>query len=361
MAPNTSSRILGFDIARAFAVFGMVIVNFKIAMEAQTGAAFWLGFASLFEGRASALFVILAGLGISLMTKKVRLEPHKPQIREAQVQLLKRALALFVIGLAYTPIWPADILHFYGVYFAIAAMLCFCSDRTVLLSCVGFVLGFVALLLVFDYDQGWDWASLTYTDLWTWQGLLRHMIFNGFHPVFPWAAFLLFGMWLGRKPLTDPVVQQRYAIISLAILIFTELSLLGLRVLGEQHFSMPVETINTLLTSNIIPPLPQYMLSAGSSAVFILMLCLGLGQRYSHLWLIRSLYRTGQLSLTLYIAHVFIGMGLLEAFNLLSGQSIEIALQSALIYCLSALVFSVIWLRFFTLGPCEWMFKKITR
>ena len=61
-----SSRILGFDIARALAIFGMVIVNFKIAMEAQTGTHFWLGFAQLFEGRASALFVILAGVGISL-------------------------------------------------------------------------------------------------------------------------------------------------------------------------------------------------------------------------------------------------------------------------------------------------------
>ncbi len=26
-----------------------------------------------------------------------------------------------------------------------------------------------------------------------------HSLYNGWHPVLPWAAFLLFGMWLGRR------------------------------------------------------------------------------------------------------------------------------------------------------------------
>ncbi len=30
-----TKRIIGFDVARAFAIFGMVIVNYKIAMNAE--------------------------------------------------------------------------------------------------------------------------------------------------------------------------------------------------------------------------------------------------------------------------------------------------------------------------------------
>ena len=356
-----SSRILGFDIARALAIFGMVIVNFKIAMQAQTGADFWLGFAQLFEGRASALFVILAGIGISLMTKKVQLEPQKPQIRKAQVQLLKRALVLFIIGLTFTPIWPADILHFYGVFFAIAAPLCFASDRTLLLSTFGFVLGFVGLLFLFNYDQGWDWPTLTYTDLWTWQGMARHLMFNGFHPVFPWTAFLLFGMWLGRQPLSQLHTQKRLFITALCCLLIIEGSLALLHYFSSTYWLWPKELTNLLFTTSIIPPLPQYMLSAASSSVLILVGCLWLSQRYQQSHIMQSLHKTGQLSLTLYIGHVLIGMGLLESFNLLNNQHIEVALFSAIVYCLCAIAFSMIWLHYFKHGPCEWLFKKLTR
>ena len=50
-----------------------------------------------------------------------------------------------------------------------------------------------------DFDRGWNWATLSYRDFWTIEGFLRHSLFNGWHPVFPWAAFLLWGMWLGAS------------------------------------------------------------------------------------------------------------------------------------------------------------------
>jgi uncharacterized protein len=65
-------RVTGFDLARALAIFGMVIVNFKIAMNAETGNLLLMSFAGLFEGRASALFVILAGVGVTFLTNKAR-------------------------------------------------------------------------------------------------------------------------------------------------------------------------------------------------------------------------------------------------------------------------------------------------
>ena len=58
-------RILGYDIARALAIIGMVIVNFKIVMGADEHGPHWLlSFASLFEGRAAATFVVLAGVHV---------------------------------------------------------------------------------------------------------------------------------------------------------------------------------------------------------------------------------------------------------------------------------------------------------
>ena len=112
--------------------------------------------------------------------------------------LLKRAALLFVIGLLYTPLWPADILHFYGLYITVAALVLGWSSRRLVGLAVAFGLGFVAMMLTLDYEAGWDWETLAYDDLWTPVGMVRHLFFNGFHPVFPWTAFLLVGMVVGR-------------------------------------------------------------------------------------------------------------------------------------------------------------------
>jgi uncharacterized protein len=65
------------------------------------------------------------------------------------------------------------------------------------------------------------------------------------------------------------------------------------------------------------------------------------------------------LSLTLYVAHVILGMGTLESMGLLINQTINFALLSALIFCICGIVFSVMWLKYFKTGPLEWLFRKV--
>ena len=60
-------RIIGIDVARAFAVIGMVLVNFKMVLG-QQGESWIKHFSSLLEGKAAATFVVLAGVGIAFMT-----------------------------------------------------------------------------------------------------------------------------------------------------------------------------------------------------------------------------------------------------------------------------------------------------
>ncbi|MCP4873438.1 MAG: DUF1624 domain-containing protein [Proteobacteria bacterium] len=66
----SSDRIEGFDVARAFAVLGMVVVNFKVVLGVSDGEPSLLHTAaSLIDGKAAATFVVLAGVGVSLMTR----------------------------------------------------------------------------------------------------------------------------------------------------------------------------------------------------------------------------------------------------------------------------------------------------
>ena len=66
----------------------------------------------------------------------------------------------------------------------------------------------MVLLATLDYEAGWDFETFTYFGFWTAAGQVRHLFFNGFHPVVPWLAFLLVGMWLGRQDLRDPEVRR---------------------------------------------------------------------------------------------------------------------------------------------------------
>jgi uncharacterized membrane protein YeiB len=357
------NRLIGIDVARALALFGMVIVNFKLAMGADNGQPLLLDFTSLFEGRASALFVILAGVGIALLSKKALISGALEDIRKARISLIKRALLLIVIGLAFTPIWEADILRFYGFYFLIAAFLFTMTNKALLFISIGFVLAFPLLWAFFDYEKGWDWLSLSYSGFWTIYGMFRHLLFNGYHPVFPWCGFLLFGMWLGRQDLTSTIVRKSLFIWSLSALVLIETSFYLLRVwAGDGVFiGMSQDEIDFVMTTSIIPPLPQYMLSAASSAVLILLACLKLGSVFPSSRVISFLSNTGQLTLTLYVAHVVIGMGVLEATGLLNNQSIQVSLLATLVFSLASIVFSVFWLKHFQTGPLEWVFKKLTR
>ncbi|AZZ96403.1 DUF418 domain-containing protein [Pseudoalteromonas sp. R3] len=352
-----SKRIHGIDLARALAIFGMVVVNFKLVMGATTGSTLLISASALFEGRAAALFVILAGVGLALSCRKA--EQHNLlQRKQLQNKVAMRGILLLCLGLVYLPVWPADILHFYGCYFILASWLLFASHRTLLVLCAAIVSTFPALLLIIDYSQGWHWDTLTYLELWTPEGMLRRIFYNGFHPVLPWFALLVFGMWLGRQPLHQKATQKRLFKVALLVLILIESAFYLFRVMA-QNLGMHGEEITFLLSTGPIPPLPQYLLSATASSMIVLIICIRLAQSYHHTALFRSLEATGKLSLTFYIAHIIIGMGILEAMNMLGGQSIEMALCSSLFFCLSAWLFATLWHRRFTQGPVEWLFRHL--
>lgn len=354
-------RVTGFDLARALAIFGMVIVNFKIAMNANSGSELLMGFAGLFEGRSSALFVVLAGIGVTFLTKKARGSFNRTTVAKSRMMLIKRGLLLITIGLIYTPIWEADILHFYGFYFLIAAAIFMVNNKALLLIATIIVLIFPVLMLVFNYEQNWNWSTLAYENLWTFDGMIRHIVFNGFHPVFPWAAFLVFGMWLGRLDLSNSLLRYRLFIGALITLLVTEGGFYWIRALVGQGsaYGMTPQEVSFLFSTSIIPPLPQYIISAGSSAVVVLVACLYFSDKFAKSSVNKWLYQTGQLSLTLYVAHVIIGMGFLEAIGRLENQTINFSLLSAAIFCVCGIVFSVVWLRFFSTGPLEWLFRKV--
>lgn len=353
------TRIIGYDFARALAVLGMFLVNFKLVMGASDAGASWLvGLIGLVEGRAAATFVVLAGIGLSLFSARARQSGSVEEQTHARNQLFKRAIFLFVFGLAYSPIWPADILHFYGVYIAFAALVLYVPDRQLLAWAGAFIAIFVGMFLVLNYESGWDWNTLDYVDFWTPIGLVRHMFFNGWHPAFPWAAFVLLGMWIGRQDIRNAQVQQRLLIISLITLIIVEAS--SIILISTLTPSFGFELASAFFGRSMIPPMPFYILSGSATAVITIVLSVMFTERFQHQVWIQPFTSTGQLALSLYVAHVLIGMGILEVLGWLDSQSLIVAVIYSLAFYIGSVVFSHLWRQRYKRGPVEWVMRQLT-
>ena len=110
---HLNERLIGLDVARYFAFVGMVLVNFDIVMAmsygVQSNGGFFDEVIGQLRGRASATFVVLAGIGLGLSSFK-----RKSRTRNI---IVKRAIFLLIIGLLNMSIFAGDILHYYAFYF----------------------------------------------------------------------------------------------------------------------------------------------------------------------------------------------------------------------------------------------------
>ena len=343
------NRIHGLDLARFFAFMGMVIVNFKVAMPVEKD--FLWQYANVLEGKAAAIFVILAGIGVSLGAKKIKVKV-----------LLKRATFLFVIGLINATIFEADILHYYGVYLVIGAFLLSRSSSILLIFSIGSILLSFCYLWFFDYSAGWDWERLVYLDFWSPSGFLRNLFFNGFHPTLPWISFLLLGMWIGRQDIANRQFQIRMGFVGGFLFLVSEsTSRLLIFILADFTPDLSLEDIVALFGTTPMPPNIFYIIASSGIAVMVISTCLIIAEKFSDSIFLKPLLKTGKLALTLYIAHIIIGMGVLEEMGRLKEkQNMNFVLLSALIFCIFSIIFSIIWLRFFKHGPIEGIMRKLT-
>lgn len=354
---SKSTRIIGIDFARTLAIIGMIIVNFKIVLG--DGKPLWLkDWLSFFDGKAAATFVILAGVGLSLMASKHQTQDARKQFR---ITIYKRALFLWILGLIFYVFWPADILHYYGIYLFIAASVIFASSRLILGLAIVLILGYLILIGSFPYEQSWNFETYDYADFWTWNGFIRHLIYNGFHPVIPWASFILYGVWLGRQDLRDEFfVRKAFRLSGMVFLMLQVCSWLMLGLYSDLP-SEDYESIRLMFELTPMPPLPFYMLGGMAIGTFIITGSILLSDRYISKKWVHVIANTGRLALSIYILHVFLGMYIVfiikweESTGLLS---LSAAFIYSLVFGLLAILASNWYLKRKSVGPFEWLMRK---
>lgn len=345
--PSSSSRLQGLDVARYIAFVGMVVVNFKIAMGAEGDGSMLSFLTGALEGRAAATFVVLAGIGLGLSGLR--------GMGQTISVTIKRALFLLVIGLLNMLIFDADILHYYAFYFFFGVLLLPLGNRTLIAIILGLNLAFVTMILTLNYDAGWNWADYTYSGFWTPEGFVRNLFFNGWHPVIPWLGFLLFGIVLSRMKLAERAVQVKLIIGGVLTFAAAE----GISLLLSASLTAIDPELATLATTEPIPPMPLYTLAGLGAASVVVGFCLMISERLARWHVLPLIVPAGRQTLTLYIAHILIGMGVLEALGMLGDQTIGMSVFASLLFCAAATVYAYLWSRGLKRGPIEALMRKV--
>jgi uncharacterized protein len=345
-------RIEGFDVARALAILGMVLVHFGLVIAADGWKESWLAtLLDVLDGRAAATFLVLAGLGIAVRSKEAW------NLDFVRRSIFRRGVFLLIAGWLLLLIWPGDILRVYGVTMLVTPWL-LRAPAAWLWGMMGFlVAGFLLLFSTLDYDQNWKWESMTYLNLWTISGQIRNLFYDGFRSIFPWSAFLVFGMWLGRFDWRSPQTAWLCLIAGGFGALVTEL--LSRVLVASFSTHTDEETARALVGTVSMPPLPVFLFAASTTAVAVIGGSVLLTRAFGVPVWVRALVATGQLAFTWYIAHLVIGLGGVLVLGLVETQPLEVALLVGAGFFVAATALSLAYKQRFKHGPLEWLMRAV--
>lgn len=189
-------RVIGLDVARAVALLAMMATH--ILPDIEDGAVTLSQ--QVAGGRASALFAVLAGTSIALMSG--RTTPHRGRERLAtSAGLAVRAVLITLVGLALAGVDTgiAVILHYYGLLFLLALPFLGLTARALLALGAAWVVAVPALShLVRPMLPDPTLGSPPLGDP---GQLLAELTLTGYYPALPWLGYILVGMALGRVDL----------------------------------------------------------------------------------------------------------------------------------------------------------------
>jgi uncharacterized membrane protein YeiB len=354
-AGSSSRRIIGYDLARAFAIFAMMVDHCAQALGPTQPTGWGGALLALIDGRPTAIFVILAGVGVTLLNRR----QTPAEIRSV---LLRRGAFLLAIGFINQAIWIGDVLRLFGVTMMIAGFLVVLSRRALLATAIAVVLTFPALWLCFNYDERWNWDTYDYRGLWTLAGALRNLFFDGLRPVIPWAGLLILGMWIGRLDTTRASVRRRMLLWGVGLTAATEtFSRVALKIWLAHPGNVSEDTIRSICETASMPPLPIFVLTVVGTALIAISIALMAGHYWHETRVTRALADTGQMALTWYLFHIAVGALWIYKRGWHTAGTVANGILVGAVFFAILVVVSAIWKRDHKYGPMEWVLRNVSK
>ena len=325
--PRTSTRLAGIDAARAIAFGGMLLAHFAASRRSDDPG--WLrALDNAADGRAAPLFCLLLGVGAGLLAAR----------GTSDAAFVRRGLVLFGLGLA---VWPLIddvylILPHYGILLALFPLVRLTPTRWLLPgAAVAFLIPSLVVATLGDLGMRAGGQPSTYRELLDLPSVLGGIVWTGGYPLIGWVGFVLVGAWLVRLPLRSARTQ-------------TLLLAGGLAVAATQPLwpASPAAAHSNRTA---------WYLLATATAVAVLAACLLLAGG------LRSLVPLGQMALTAYLAHLFLGEALVFPWVRNAGPPLVAQLLVAAGVFVAFALAARAWLAEHRRGPVERAVRALAR
>lgn len=375
-------RLAGIDAARGLALLGMMATHVFPTFESNAQLTpTWVGL--VFSGRASALFAVLAGIGLALSTGKQQ-PLDGPRLWAARRGIALRALVIGAVGLTVggLEVNIAIILVHYAVLFLCVLPFLGLDVKHLLVLAAGWVLVSPAMAFLL---RPWLLAAEpplqlghnpVWEDLSTPAILLGDLFLTGYYPVFQWMTYLLVGLAIGRMALTSAAVPVLLLAVGAAVAVLAKwfsvvmMEDWGGRAQLQASLLDPSYPLESLLQVNLAgvdqtgsawwlassaphsgTTLDLLHTSGVAAAVVGSFLILGRLVQGAGLDLLLPLRGAGAMTLTFYTAHLC-AMASLSGQPLPSGWTVEGVYwaQAAAILAIGGMFAALAWR-----GPLEWV------
>lgn len=322
-------------------------------------------FAELFDSRTGALstrfaatFVLVAGVGITLMTRRVvadvaaGIDGAAERLVEMRWRLVRRGLVLYVLGEFLDVIWRGTIITYYGAMFVVAALLFTASTRVV--AAVGVVAAIAGSAInIWMVQQRLDGEQVTWLTN-PGNSSVRRYVFdlfvNGTHPLLPWLAFLCAGIIVGRL-LESPRFLTSCAGVGMA--------LFGASLVLEPFGDTPLREVS--LSADPISRSLVYVSSALGTALLAFAVISAIVERIeeSRPGATDPLRTAGQMTLTIYLAHILVFNLLVDWLEWIEPAGLALSLVFSAVFWMVAILGAVLWDERYGRGPAERVYRRL--
>lgn len=362
-------RIASLDVMRTIALFGIIVLNYHGYLNFQNVSAsvspsiferWWHPFEGVLANPFPVGFVMVAGMGVALLFNRDQaVQLHNDSISDIRWRLARRGLFLFTLGYGVEWIWAGTILPYYGAYFLIGSIIATWSRaKLIALAAVSVFAG--ALIEWWRLEQSFNgnltlWLSPTAPN--TPRDLLIRLFIDYTHPIFPWLMFFIVGILLGRVYDQIAILRKRLFAFGIAAVVFAY----ALNLIVNSEFvsdSGPDERWSHLASTQPFDRGILYVTASIGVVLAVFALVTLLCDRFGETLIVRLAQTTGQMTLTIYLAHIFVYNAVVNWWQLVTPTGLDTAMTMSLAVYFVAIVWASWWHQKFGRGPVERLYRR---
>ena len=362
---QNDNRVVSIDAMRTIALFGIIVLNYHgylnfsgalSSTEPSIYERWWHPFNGVLANPFPVGFVMVAGMGVSLMTSTTNTEQL---ITETRWRLARRGLFLFTLGYCINWVWPGTILPYYGAFFLVASVIAYWSKEKLIL------LGIFSMVVAAAVES-WRFAETFNDNFTTWlspaeadspRNLLIRILIDYTHPLFPWLAFFVTGILLGRNYSAFKNIRARLFVVSVCAVGFSYLTNALVNSIADSS-SQTDQSLRNLASTRPFDRGILYVASAIGVVITVIVVLHFLCERYENSRIIETARITGQMTLTIYLAHIFIYNTVVNILKLVTPTGLDTAMIMSIAVYTSAIIWANWWHNRFGRGPTETVYRN---